>query len=313
MVLRVLLLPHKEKYVQSNFEKFSLNREKSKERYKMKLTVAILALLALVGSAMAWEVNDNLQYTYTKSAWQEAGDNMILDAFTGATSDASFFDPGSSYVPQSAAEITNTLTGATLDQTVRYPEADLSKNDVTMVLTQGGSADVDLHSMISDAAAAVAYQQFGKTDTPEIVGSASAYQNLNVAGGFGQTTANFDSQATVGADSIWAITDTKTAFASVDSDKYGGGTIESANMGVSIESDIAKSYDGTGWDSPEYSGGMTMWSNFVACDPTCANPIETSVSGSSWTSIFPGDTDNPSWGGDSYWGSNSIANTNPFN
>ena len=97
------------------------------------------------------------------------------------------------------------------------------------------------------------------------MGTASAYQNLNVAGGFGYVDAGFDSEAVVGADNLWAVTATKSATASVDSDKLGGGTIESANMGVSVESDILSSYYGTGWDTPEYSGGITMWAYFVAC------------------------------------------------
>jgi hypothetical protein len=286
----------------------------------MRLLVAILAVLALVGSAMAWELSDNLQYSYTKAAWQEAGSNLILDPFTGATSQASFFDPGSTTnpIPKSGAEVRNELKTVTLDQTVRYPDADLTYNDVSMVLTQGGSASVKLHSPISDAAAALAYQQFGKLDTPEIMGTSSAYQNLNVAGGFGKVDAGFDSQAAVGADNLWAVTATKSATASVDSDKLGGGTIESANMGVSVESDILKSYDGTGWDTPEYSGGITMWANFVACDPGCSNPIVTTVNGQIATSAFPGNgPSGASWGGDQYWGGSGGSSittiTNPFN
>jgi len=286
----------------------------------MKLLVAILAVLALVGSAMAWELSDSLTYSYTKAAWQEAGSDLIQEPFTGATSQASFYDPGSTtsagagVIPKSGAEVRNELKTLYLDPTVRYPNAggsaDLTYNDVAMVLTQGGSASVKLHSPISDAAAALAYQQFGKLDTPEIMGTASAYQNLNVAGGFGYTSAGLDSQAAVGADNLWAVTATRSATASVDSDTFGGGTIESANMGVSVEADILKNYEGTGWNTGEFSGGITMWSNFVACDPGCSNPIIATVGGSIATSAFPGAAAN--WGGDQYWNGDSKVTTNPF-
>jgi hypothetical protein len=289
----------------------------------MKLLVAILAVLALVGSAMAWELSDSLTYSYTKAAWQEAGNGLILEPFTGATSQASFYDPGSTtydktgaaipgIIPQSGAEVRNELETLELNTYVRYPDdKKYDNNDAAFVLTQGGSAAVKLHSPISDAAAAIAYQQFGKIDTPEIMGTASAYQNLNVAGGFGDVDATFDSQAAVGADNLWAVSATKEATASVDSNLRGGGCIESANMGVSVESDILKNYDGTGWDTAEYSGGITMWANFVACDPGCSNPVVATVSGSVATSAFPGVPGN--WGGDSWWGKDSVANTNPFN
>jgi hypothetical protein len=81
----------------------------------MKIFVALVALLALVGSAMAWTLNDDLSYSCVKTGTQEAADNYILGADIGATSNAHFYDPavaasdGTNVIPQSAATISNTL------------------------------------------------------------------------------------------------------------------------------------------------------------------------------------------------------------
>jgi len=309
----------------------------------MRLLVAILAVLALVGSAMAWELADDLQYSYTKTAYQQAGDTFILPAIIGATSDAHFYNPavavpltgtGTYYtalgdtevIPASAAEITNTLGSAAVDRSVYYPSADMNNADFAAQLTQGGSASVALHSEINDQAAALKYRLTGVVDTPEMAGTANAYQNLNLAGGFDQASASFDSAAAVGVDSVFARTFTPSTTydsngatsggytlgpnsASVDSEMHGGGMIESANLGVQVTADIVKSFPGSGWATPEYSGGIKMWADFEACDPGCTNPIVSTVSGSSWTAIFPGWSTAPGYGANSggYWGTGTAA------
>jgi hypothetical protein len=320
----------------------------------MKLLVAILAVLALVGSAMAWELTDNLQYTYVKTGYQQAGDAFILPAMIGAESDAHFYNPAvavttagtaadyypgsgtgtvpgtTQVVPASAAEITNTLGSATVDRLVWFPPADMTNADFSAQLTQGGSASVALHSQITDQAAATKYALTGVVDTPEMMGTANAYQNLNLAGGFDEASAKFDSAASVGVDSIFARTFTPSATyttpqgnllaneASVSSEAHGGGMIESANLGVQVTADVVKSFPGSGWATPEYSGGIKMWADFEACDPGCTNPIVSTVSGSSWTAIFPGIPGSTGYGANSggYWGSGTytqnIAALTPF-
>jgi hypothetical protein len=301
----------------------------------MKLLVAILAVLALVGSAMAWELTDQLTYTYTKSAYQQAGAGLVTDAMTGATSNAHFYDPvvqvsGIDVIPKSAATVSNTLGTVTVDRSIAWPVQNLANADFTATLTQGGSANVALHSQINDAAAAEKYKLTGVKDTPEMMGTASAYQNLALAGGFDEASTSFNSAATVGVDSIWAKTFTTSSTynggtltggatlspnsASVSSGAHGGGVIESANLGESVTADVVKSWPGTGWATPEYSGGINMWANFVACDPLCTNPIVATVSGSSWTGMFPGDTTLGNYGGNTgtgYW-TGGAQTTNPF-
>jgi hypothetical protein len=304
----------------------------------MKLLVAILAVLALVGSAMAWELSDDLSYQYVKSVWQEAGDNLVLGADIGATSNAHFYDPavttgvtgtyptgttdGTTFlsgltkdtviIPASAATVQNTLSSLSVDRIINYPAADLTNADFGTTLTQGGSASVALHSMSNDYLDAL----MTKPSTPEMQGTASAYQNLALAGGFDRATTSFNSLADVGVDNLFTVTQTGTTSApnsaSVDSQTHGGGAIEGANLGEQVTAGIVKDYAGSGWKTPEYAGGIKMWADFTACDPTCANPVVSTVSGSSWTSIFPGNTANPNWGGDSYWGGSSITTFSPF-
>jgi hypothetical protein len=320
----------------------------------MKLLVAILAVLALVGSAVAWELTDDLQYTYVKTGYQQAGDNLITDAMIGAQSDAHFWNPcvtvplttngpwystpsaNTEVIPQSAAEVTNKLGAAIVDRSIYFPSVDMNNADFSAQLTQGGSAQVALHSQINDQAAATKYALTGVVDTPEMQGTASAYQNLNLAGGFDDASAKFDSAASVGVDSIFARTfiaangyDSNGATsggyilpencASVSSEAHGGGMIESANLGAQVTADIVKSFPGSGWATPEYSGGLKMWADFEACDPGCTNPIVSTVSGSAWTAIFPGIPTSSSYGANDggYWGSNggyqnNIAKLTPF-
>jgi hypothetical protein len=312
----------------------------------MKLLVAILAVLALVGSAMAWELTDNLQYTYIKTGYQQAGDNLITDAMIGATSNAHFYNPSvigtlttdgpwfttpsaPEIVPASAATVSNTLGAVVVDRSIYFPSADLNNADYTAQLTQGGSASVALHSQINDAAAATKYLLTGVVDTPEMMGEANAFQNLNVAGGFDDASAKFDSAATVGVDSVFVKTFTPSTLydsngataggytlpaneAFVSSEQHGGGTIESANLGVQVTADVVKSWPGTGWATPEYSGGIKMWADFTACDPGCVNPIVSSVSGQSWTGIFPGIPGMTGYGADAYWGTGAVAANTPF-
>jgi len=306
----------------------------------MKLLVAILAVLALVGSAMAWELTDQLTYTYTKSGYQQGGPqgaatdiDLIREAMVGATSDAHFYDPavqvaGADVIPRSAATIKNTLGVLDVDRVIEWPVQDLTYADFTATLTQGGTANVAVHSMINDAAAAEKYRLTGVVDTPEMAGTATAFQNVKLAGGFDEATAKFDSAATVGVDGIYGKTFIVSApttaaqtyhvlpasYASVNAETNGGGVIESANLGASVTSDIVKSWPGTGWATPEYSGGINMWANFVACDPGCTNPIAATVSGTSWTGIFPGNTALGNYGGNAggYWGTGGAAGQSPF-
>ena len=307
----------------------------------MKFLVAIVALLALCGSAMAWTLSDDLQYTYIKAGTQEAGSNLILAADEGATSNAHFFDPavtngltgnfpiGSSdgqtflatsqattIIPASAATVSNTLGAVTVDRVINYPGMDLRNADFATMLTQGGDASVALHSINDNSIDPITK----KATTPEMVGTADAYQNLYLAGGFDTASTNFQSAATVGVDNLFAITATGTSTtansASVNSQTHGGGLIDSADLGEQVTSDVSRDFTNSAWQTPEYSGGIKMWADFTASDPTCANPIISSVSGSSWTSLFPGAYGtNGNWGGDAYWGGSSgssITTLSPF-
>jgi hypothetical protein len=259
----------------------------------MKMLVALVALLALVGSAMAWDINEQLTYTFTKSAFEQGGYTDVLPQIEGAMSGAYFKEP-SAYCPPTApctamGQVDNKLVDVTIDRVddtgTNNALGSIVGNNFYARLTQGGSA-----SMSTSCKDTI-------TTAPEISGSATAYQNLWVGGEFAETDATFDSQAVIGfvpaltnPTANQVVTDTYNAVATVDADKYGAGYFNTADMGVQVEADIQQNYVGSGWAEPTYSGGITMWANFDgACDPGCSNPIVTKVSGEARTSLFPPD------------------------
>ena len=287
----------------------------------MKIFVALVALLALVSSAMAWDFTDSLTYSYTKTGSQQAGDDIVLGVLNGhPSSGAQFYDPASTTggVPAAASYINNKLGDLTVARNSMYTGngkyIDLTNANFAAQLTQGGSAYVATHAINDESINALT----GKTTdtTPEMFGSAMAYQNLALAGGFGKAVEdNFKSTAAVGVDGLFAITATGTTggtgtnvntpnSASVDAVAHGGGVIDSANLGESVTADVSKSFTNSAWQKAEYSGGIDMWANFVAADPGCANPIISHVNGDAKTSLFPTSIDNldSSFGGHQYWG-----------
>ena len=160
----------------------------------MRLFVAILAVLALVGSAMAWDVNEELKYTLTKSAFEQGGYTDVLPQIVGTTSGAYVKEP-SAYCPPTAPctvweQVDNNLVAVTIDRVddtgTNNALGSIEGQNFYATLTQGGSA-----SMSTSCKDTI--------DTnPEISGSATAYQNLWVGGEFAKTDATFDSRAITG-------------------------------------------------------------------------------------------------------------------
>jgi hypothetical protein len=286
----------------------------------MKRMLVLLAAVALIGSAAAWDISENLQYTYTKSGFEQAGYDEVLPQIIGTTSGAYAVQPnvdfGDGWDANGWMQIDNTLVSADVDRTqtgLVNPTYSVEENNFYTQLTQGGSASMSMSAKDTE------------TTDPEISGTATAYQNLWVGGEFDKATASFDSRAIVGFSDIdaatyigpnnpnnFVATDVVSATATVDSDTKGAGYFNNANMGVQVDADIQQNYVGSGWADPTYSGGITMWSKFDgACDPNCANPIVTTVTGSAWTGLFPADADalNANNYGDSYyWGPNFATN-----
>ncbi|MDD2637359.1 MAG: hypothetical protein PHO60_00125 [Methanothrix sp.] len=282
----------------------------------MRAILALLAAVAVIGSAAAWDISEELQYTYTKSGYEQAGYG-ILDQVVGTTSGAYAKEPnvnfGDGWEADAWLQIDNTLLTATIDRTNTNPDYNCNDNDFYVQLTQGGSATLSTSAKNTE------------TTDPEISGEATAYQNLWVGGEFSKADASFDSRAIVGFSDIkdadytgptepnnFVATDVVSATASIDSQTYGAGYFNDANMGVQVDADIQQNYVGSGWADPTYSGGITMWANFDgACDPNCANPIITTVSGSAFTALFPADTDDlnaDNIGDTAYWGENFKTN-----
>jgi hypothetical protein len=254
----------------------------------MKLFVALVALLALVGSAMAWDISENLEYKLVKQSFEQGptGDTpYTLPMIVGTTSGAYVKEPNVVY-GDVWGQVDNTLISASIDRSndMGNPAYTADNNNFYTALTQGGNAKMSISA------------QDTITTAPEIVGSASAYQNLWVGGEFAETRASFDSRAIIGFSDVspasptgnFVATDVATATAEVDASDHGAGLFNTANMGVQVDADIEQNYVGSGWAEPTYSGGITMWAKFAgACDPNCSNPIETEVNGKAETGLFP--------------------------
>lgn len=269
----------------------------------MKLTIAVLAVLAIIGSAMAWDINEELEYTYTKSTFEQAGAGLTASQLADVKSGAYFYEPNGAYGDE-AAKVTNKLESITIDRVDELRGANLENANFYSTLTQGGSAAMTTRAMDGI-----------DNSVLEISGDASAYQNLWVGGGFQQVAAEFDSKAMVGTFGTSAptynfvVTDTDNAKASVNSEIDGASEFMKANLGAQVTADVEQQWAGSGWLDPTYSGGLTMWASFSgACDPGCVNPIISSVSGSAATALFPRDTSlipSPYGPGESfYWGDN---------
>lgn len=282
----------------------------------MRAILALLAAVAVIGSAAAWDISEELQYTYTKSGYEQAGYG-ILDQVVGTTSGAYAKEPnvnfGDGWEADAWLQIDNTLVSAGVDRNNGVnPSYSVEENDFYTQLTQGGSATLSTSAKNTE------------TSDPEIPGEATAYQNLWVGGEFAKATASFDSRAIVGFSDIdeasyegptnpnnFVATDVVSATSTIDSEEHGASYFNNANMGVQVDADIQQNYVGSGWADPTYSGGITMWANFDgACDPHCANPIVTTVEGSAWTGLFPANTQElfENYGGTgigdtTYWGS----------
>ena len=288
----------------------------------MKMFVALVALLALVGSAMAWDISDTLTYTNVKTGFEQGGYGNVLPQVIGTTSGAYVKEPNDLYADM-WAQVDNKLLTATLDRSNDQlnPEYDADGNNFYTKLTQGGAATVSVSCKDTIDTA------------PEITGNANAYQNLWVGGEFAEAAATFDSRAIVGFSDIpastdngpetaqhFVVTDVKSASSSIDASAHGSGLFNTADMGVKVTADIQQNYVGSGWAEPTYSGGINMWASFAgACDPHCANPIMTSVSGTAGTSMFPANgveltTNSPftqsNVGDVAYWGSNFATDPN---
>jgi len=114
----------------------------------MKILVLLVALLALVGSAMAWNISDQLTYKDVKTASEEAGYSNVLPQLIGTQSGAYTYEPNDAY-GDVLGVVANKLTSVTLDRLSAFPYEDATKANFYATLTQGGSADMALAAKVS--------------------------------------------------------------------------------------------------------------------------------------------------------------------
>lgn len=154
----------------------------------MKAIALLVAVLALVGFAAAWDTQDTLQYQYTHAMYMQAGSPVDNNMFTGVSSTVQFSTPNPYETADSGlakGTITNTLVGASTT-TTPSEYSGLTQPSQTITLTQGGAVGLSTHALDS------------QDNKPEIEASLSKFQNLHFSGVYTDTSAQFTDSGNVG-------------------------------------------------------------------------------------------------------------------
>lgn len=157
----------------------------------MKTIVLLVAVLAMVGFAAAWDTQDTLQYQYVHAMYMQAGSPVDNSMFNNVQSTASFSTPNpyetaSSNNGLATGTITNTLVTAHTTTVPTESDTSLLQPSQTITLTQGGEVDLATHALDS------------QDDTPEVEASLSKFQNLHFSGVYTDTSAQFSDSGNVG-------------------------------------------------------------------------------------------------------------------
>ncbi len=212
----------------------------------MKTIALLVAFLAMVGFAAAWDTSDTLQYQFTHAMYQQAGDPTEGGFFSGVTSQSSF----SANNPYGTGEgqVVNKLNYATTSQSYTYPYGTLDQPSQTLTLTQGGSATLATHALDS------------QDSTPEVIAGLSKYQDLHFSGVYSDVQANFADEGNVGL-ACNPIRVNENAYQTQNGEVYApGATFTEADVGVASTSGLT-------WDKvtdqKTLSGSSQAFSSFT--------------------------------------------------
>ncbi|MFB3763747.1 MAG: hypothetical protein ACE14P_00710 [Methanotrichaceae archaeon] len=237
----------------------------------MKVIVILLAILATVGFAAAWDTTDTLQYQYTHEMYQQAGDPSGF--MNGAVSEAAFsalnpYGPGQGMVA-------NKVTGVT---TTESPTSSgLLQPSQTLTLTQGGSAVLGTSALDS------------QDNKPELQASVSNFQNLHFSGVYTGVSATFANEGNVGIGDPIRVTETTNPSSTAGGvTALGGAKFAEADVGV-------QSSSGLTWDMvtdlKTLSGSSTAYSAFTGGIAPAGATIETNsgnfITDTKWSSLAP--------------------------
>lgn len=266
----------------------------------MKTILVLLAVLAMIGFAAAWETTEQMQYAYQKSISQQAGETTSW--LQGATSNAGF-SSNSAYGTDKAS-VSNTLT--TLSANLQTAPGSTSVPDTHDSLSQGGSATFATNAPDLENPAGV--KASGTATTSQTVSLSGLYcgdlatvtngQRGGVYALFDQTAATGLNGANTNVDVVgnantagdWPmVTDTYTGTpvtepkfsASVETPtgQYGNTEFVEATLGQAISSGFEQ-LQAVG-ATPTMSGSQTNYAGFAgAFNPTGGVvQVETQVAG----------------------------------
>lgn len=256
----------------------------------MKTIVLLVAVLAMVGFASAWETTEQMQYAYQKSVSMQAGQDLTW--LTGATSSAQY--QSNTAYGQSNAFVSNGVTAIVAPlQTVT---GSTSLPDTHNTLTQTGSATTTTSAPDLENPAGI-----------KISGTASTSEDLHLSGNYGGCTgvaaeALLKENAVVGVDgtNVAGITNNPATnpgnwpSTSTSSENPFTGMIETANSNsYVVEADIGASTT-SGFQQiqavgalPTMSGSSSSYAGFSGAYATSGMPsVETSVAGSTGFGMF---------------------------
>lgn len=231
----------------------------------MRLTIVVLAMLALVGSAMAWDESSVLTYSFKKTVSEQ-------DAFTnmeGTTTGAGLYEPYVGDKGSTQGKLVNTLV------------------DVTPTFSNYGTTG-DTHQMlVQEGAVTINKAALSSEDTnPELSVDITKSQDYVFSGQFTGMSATFADQAQFGTNSeqgLVTLSGCGNAHAWESTTATGKITTSSAKLSEgAIGVDSWTSLDADGWKNlATMEGGLAAYSEFFGDDIVSnGGSITTSVDGS---------------------------------
>ena len=260
---------------------------KELEEQKVKIVVSLLAVLAMIGIASAWDTTEQLQYAYQKTVDTQAGQN--LDWLNKACSSAEFSSP-TAYGTSNAY-----LSNSVLSLVAPLQNINGNAPDTQNSITQQGAAIFTTSAPNLE----------NPTDS-QFEGQASASTDMRLSGNYGgcpgrDVYAVFDQQAQIGNNDMyvqgvsngpvsssndWPVGENAPSSVSIEAD---GGYIVVADLGQSTTVGYQQINDPGA--STTMSGGSSMWAGFSGAyglDGAMPTDIETHVSSEASFGTFSG-------------------------
>ncbi len=243
----------------------------------MRLTITVLAMLALVGSAMAWDETGVLTYSFKKTASEQDG----FEDLSGTKSYAGFEEPDNGETLGTSDK--GDMKGAIYQQLYSVTADPLASTwgDTHQMLVQEGTIKVEKAALSSE------------DKVPELSVQITKSQDYVFSGQFSEVSASFIDSAQAGTNCDPAIDDMITSCgnlhaeqSTVSNDKPTGTVTATGGARLSegaIGTDSWTSLKADAWKNQvTMDGGLSVYSQFFGDSIVPSDgAVTTSVSGSS--------------------------------